>query len=72
MEVASNAITVVSYFNRSTYFFSKLQNEQKNAKGKSCSLALLNDTRWNSHYYCFCSLLNVKRALRVSYFILFF
>ncbi|GES95241.1 ribonuclease H-like domain-containing protein [Rhizophagus clarus] len=43
----------------------RLRNEQKIKYNKYFALLLLCATRWNSHYYCYFSLLQTKLALKV-------
>ncbi|CAG8660791.1 25063_t:CDS:2 [Dentiscutata erythropus] len=63
--VAEEAIKIVTFFNRSTFFLGRLRDEQSLVyKNKYISLLLPNATRWNSHYYCFSSLIKTRTALK--------
>ncbi|GBC07676.1 hypothetical protein RclHR1_07610006 [Rhizophagus clarus] len=50
---------------RSVYFMARLYDEQKIKYNKYLALLLLCATRWNSHYYCYFSLIRTKTALKV-------
>lgn len=67
-QTSTNAIKIVSYFHSSSYFTGLLRNEQKEVYGKTISLATPGETRWNSFYFCFNSLLKSKAALKVNTF----
>jgi hypothetical protein len=63
-------VKVFLYFNQpnNTYFISKLRTIQKEMYGKYIAIIKPGDTRWNSYYDCFKSLLKTKRALQVNLF----
>ena len=61
----TKAIKIVSYFHSSTYFTGLLRDEQKIIYGKTVALATPGETRWNSHYFCFHSILKTEAALKV-------
>ena len=65
---STNAIKVALYFKSSLnkYFIGKLRTIQKDTYGKYVQIAIGNDTRWNSHYECFRTLIKSKVALRVN------
>ncbi|CAG8574242.1 4679_t:CDS:2 [Cetraspora pellucida] len=63
--ITEEAIEVVTYFHRSDFFYSRLKDEQAAIyKGKYIALITPNDTCWNSHFYCFSSILKSKAALK--------
>jgi hypothetical protein len=69
--LAEQAVAIVNFFNRSKVWIGKLREEQAAIyKNKYYALIVPNETRWNSHYHCFASLLRTKSALKV--FITFF
>jgi hypothetical protein len=70
---SSKAIMVAAYFKNAnnSYFISKLRDIQKELYNKCYSIVIPKETRWNSHYYCFKSLVRSKQALRVSILFLF-
>ena len=53
------------------YFIGQLRTLQKESYGKYIQIAIGNDTRWNSHYECFRTLVKSKGALRVFIFIFY-
>ncbi|EXX65616.1 hypothetical protein RirG_131580 [Rhizophagus irregularis DAOM 197198w] len=61
---AEEAINLITFFNRSKVWLGRLQNEQAAAYKTHIALVTPATTRWNSHYYCFASLLKTKAALR--------
>jgi hypothetical protein len=65
---SSKAITVAAYFKNAnnSYFIGKLRDIQKELYNKCYSIIIPGETRWNSHYFCFKSLVRSKQALRVS------
>jgi hypothetical protein len=69
---SSKAITVAAYFKNAnnSYFIGKLQDIQNELYNKYYSIVIPGETRWNSHYFCFRSLIRSKQALRVN--IIFF
>jgi hypothetical protein len=66
-EVAKNANKIATYFTLKlhTYFIGKLRDEQQTQYEKYINLIPPGDTRWNSYYYCFASILNTKEVLKV-------
>ncbi|GBC04385.1 hypothetical protein RclHR1_05650013 [Rhizophagus clarus] len=60
------AITIAAYFKsgNNSYFIDKLRDIQKELYKKYYSIMVPCETRWNSHYYCFKSLVRSKQALR--------
>ncbi|EXX77471.1 hypothetical protein RirG_023440 [Rhizophagus irregularis DAOM 197198w] len=66
-QVSIKAIKIVLYFKSSLhkYFIRQLRTLQKESYGKYVQIAIGNDTRWNSHYECFRTLIKSKGALRV-------
>jgi hypothetical protein len=66
-QISTNAIKIVSYFHSSSYFTGLLRNEQKTLYGKTIALATPGETRWNSYYFCFHSVLKTKAALKVKF-----
>ena len=66
------AIKVAAYFKNAnnSYFIGKLRDIQKELYDKYYSIMIPGETRWNSHYFCFKSLVWSKQALRVIYFYL--
>lgn len=71
-ETSVKAIRIALYFKSSNnkYFIGQLRNLQKETYNKCIQIAIGNDTRWNSHYECFYTLIKSKGALRVLYFFL--
>ncbi|CAB4429138.1 unnamed protein product [Rhizophagus irregularis] len=63
---ARKAITVAAYFKNAnnSYFIGKLRDIQKELYNKCYLIVISGETRWNSHYYCFKSLVQSKQALR--------
>jgi hypothetical protein len=68
-QASIKAIKIALYFRSSNnkHFIGQLQNLQKETYGKYVQIAIGNDTRWNSHYECFRTLIKSKGALRVLY-----
>ena len=66
---SSKAIAIVAYFtdNRNSSWIKKLHDEQKELYGKYYALIRPAQTRWNSYYFCFASLVHSKRALKVCF-----
>ncbi|RIB30519.1 hypothetical protein C2G38_2152473 [Gigaspora rosea] len=63
--VAEEAIRLVLFFNRSVFFLGQLRDEQISVySNKYISFLLPNITRWNSHYYCFSSIIKTRTALK--------
>ena len=66
-KIGEQAVAIASFFSRSKVWIGKLHEEQVAIyKNKYYALIVPNDTRWNSQYYCFASLLRSKSALKVS------
>ncbi|GBC06624.1 hypothetical protein RclHR1_06990004 [Rhizophagus clarus] len=63
---SAKAIIIAAYFkNRNnSYFIGKLQDIQKELYNKYYSIMVPGEIRWNSHYFCFKSLVQSKQALR--------
>jgi len=63
-----DAIKLHLYFtnSRNVYFIRKLRDIQIELYGKYFVIIKPEDTRWNSYYKCFKSLIRTKQALRVS------
>ena len=70
-QASVKAIKIALYFKSSNnkHFIGQLRSLQKETYGKYIQIAIGNDTRWNSHYECFRTLIKSKGALRVLYFI---
>ncbi len=62
------AIKVAAFFKNAnnSYFIGKLRDIQKELYDKYYSIMVPGETRWNSHYFCFKSLVRSKQALRVN------
>lgn len=56
----------MSYFHSSSYFTGLLRNEQKVCYNQTITLITPGETRWNSYYFCFNSILRTEAALKVS------
>ena len=63
--VSKEAIRIVSYFHSSTFFTGNLRDEQKRIYKKTIQLISPGDTRWNSYYFCFYSILKSQAALKI-------
>ncbi|GES87763.1 ribonuclease H-like domain-containing protein [Rhizophagus clarus] len=63
---SSKAIKIASYFKNAnnSYFIGKLRDIQNELYDKYYSTVIPGETRWNSHYFCFKSLIRSKQALR--------
>ena len=68
--VAKDAVAIASYFNNvnHAYWIKKLCDEQMDLYRKTYGLISPNDTRWNSNFDCYVSLLRSKGALKVDFF----
>ncbi|GES76734.1 hypothetical protein RCL_jg17366.t2 [Rhizophagus clarus] len=64
LETSKKATTIVKYFNASSIFTKDLHDEQKRIYNKYITLIQPGDTRWNSYYFCYQSVLKNKRALK--------
>jgi len=62
---SAKAIKIVSFFNMAPYFAGHLRDEQMAIYQRIIALTRPGDTRWNSYYFCFNSLLRTEAALRV-------
>ena len=62
---SKNAIRIVSYFHSSSYFTGVLRKEQKSYYNQTISLITPGETRWNSFYFYFNSVLKTEAALKV-------
>ncbi|RGB24490.1 hypothetical protein C1646_676341 [Rhizophagus diaphanus] len=63
---SAKAITAAAYFKNgnNSYFIGKLRDMQKELYNKYYSIMVSGETRWNSHYFCFKSLVRSKQALQ--------
>ncbi|GES75459.1 ribonuclease H-like domain-containing protein [Rhizophagus clarus] len=63
---STKAITAATYFKNgnNSYFIGKLRDIQKELYNKYYSIMVPGETRWNSHYFCFKSLVRSKQALQ--------
>lgn len=66
LETSKNATAIVKYFNASSKFTKDLCDEQKRIYNKYITLIQPGQTRWNSYYFCYQSVLKNKHALKVS------
>jgi len=68
-QASIKAIKVALYFKspNNKYFIGQFWVLQKEVYRKFIQIAIGNDTRWNSHYKCFRTLLKSKGTLRVLY-----
>jgi hypothetical protein len=64
-DVFTKAIRIVSFFNMSSFFADNLRDEQMVIYKKPVALTRPGDTRWNSFYFCFHSLLKTEVTLKV-------
>jgi hypothetical protein len=62
---SKEAVRIVSFFHNSTFFTGNLRDEQKRIYNKTIQLISPGDTRWNSYYFCFYSILKTQAALKV-------
>lgn len=69
--VSTKAIRIVSFFHMSSYFAGNLRDEQMTIYKNPIALIRPGDTRWNSYYFCFHSLLKTEAALKVFKFLFF-
>jgi hypothetical protein len=65
-KISKEAIRLVNYFNKSVYFTGNLRDEQIRLYKKHVCLASPGDTRWNSYYFRFYSILKTQAALKVN------
>ncbi|GES95927.1 ribonuclease H-like domain-containing protein [Rhizophagus clarus] len=63
-KASKDAVRLVSYFHSSTYFTGLLRNEQMSCYGQTIALITPGETRWNSYYFCFHSVLKTEAALK--------
>ena len=70
-QTSVKAIKIAFYFKSSNnkHFIGQLRSLQKETYEKYIQITIGNDTRWNSYYECFRTLIKSKGALRVLYFI---
>ena len=71
-QMSVKAVKIVSYFHSSAYFTGLLRNEQKSLYDKTIALATPGETRWNSFYFCFHSILKTEAALKVIFILIKF
>lgn len=64
LAVAEQAIHLVSFFHRSTFFLGRLRSEQAFLYKSYVSFVSPNCTRWNSHYLYFASIIKSCAALK--------
>ena len=64
--ILKEAVWLITYFNKSVYFTGNLHDEQMRIYNKHIYLASPGDTRWNSYYFCFYSILKTQAALKVN------
>ena len=67
-DASTKAIRIVSFFHMSSFFAGNLRDEQMAIYRKIIALSRPGDTRWNSYYFCFNSLLRTEAALKVFEF----
>ena len=62
-QASVKAIKIALYFKSSInkYFIGQLRTLQKESYEKYIQIAIGNDTRWNSHYECFRTLIKLKK-----------
>jgi len=65
-KASKDAVRIVSYFHSSSYFTGLLRNEQISCYGQTIALITPGETRWNSYYFCFHSVLKTEAALKVN------
>jgi hypothetical protein len=65
--ISHEAVRIVSFFHKSLYFTGNLKDEQIRIYKKSIKLVLPSETRWNSYYFCFHSVLKTQAALKVNF-----
>ncbi|CAB4429287.1 unnamed protein product [Rhizophagus irregularis] len=63
-QISKNAVRIVSYFHSFPYFTGLLRNEQTSCYGQTIALITPGETRWNSYYFCFRSILKTEAALK--------
>ncbi len=70
---AKQATYIAKYFQsqNNAYFIGKLHDIPMVTYNKLYALIDPGDTRWNSYFYCFSSLLRTKEAIKVSITLLF-
>lgn len=73
-ETAKQATYIAKYFQsqNNVYFIGKLRDIQLITYNKLYALIEPGDTRWNSYFYCFSSLLRTKEAIKVLIMLLLF
>lgn len=65
--ISHEAVRIVNFFHKYLYFTGNLKDEQIRIYRKSIKLASPNETRWNSYYFCFHSVLRTQAALKVTF-----
>jgi len=65
--VSKKAIRIISFFHNSPFFTRNLRDEQMRIYKKTITLITSGDTRWNSYYFYFYSILKIQSALKVFY-----
>ena len=71
-EISTKAIRIVSFFHMAPYVAGNLRDEQLLIYNKTIALSRPGDTRWNSYYFCFHSLLKTEAALKVFKIFIFY
>jgi hypothetical protein len=62
----AKAKSLAAYFNQSAKFQRELESAQTQLNMKHKSLIQSVETRWNSAYYCICSIVENQRAIRLA------
>ena len=67
-KASADAVKLFLYFTHpnNIYFIGKLRNIQMELYNKYYAIIRAGDTRWNSYYDCYKSLIWTKQALRIS------
>ncbi len=65
--VSKKAIRIISFFHNSPFFTENLKDEQMRIYKKIIILITPEDTRWNSYYFYFYSILKIQSTLKVFY-----
>ena len=68
----NHAIKLATYFRNANhkFFIAKLRDQQKDTYGKYYTIAAPGETRWNSCYEVYTSLLKIQQALQVNFYII--
>jgi len=64
-DVSTNAIRIISFFHMASFFAGNLRDEQMAIYNKTIALTRPEDTRWNSYYFFFHSILKTEVSLKV-------